>query len=65
MRILKAATPDARRALEPLLSLRLLDTAKPGLSPAELRCLISQRAQERGLTEDRLRELFADDDVRA
>jgi hypothetical protein len=47
VRILKAATPDARRALEPLLSLRLLDTAKPGLSPAELRCLISQRARER------------------
>ncbi|HEY7974776.1 MAG TPA: hypothetical protein VID72_05495, partial [Ktedonobacterales bacterium] len=65
VRILKAAAPDARRKLEALLSLQLLEAAKPGLSPAELRCLISQRAQERGLTEDRLRELFADDDVRA
>ncbi|MFI5275056.1 MAG: hypothetical protein ACHQ4H_18655, partial [Ktedonobacterales bacterium] len=63
--ILKAAAPDERRKLEALLSLQLLEATKSGLSLAELMRLISQRAQERGLTEDRLPELFADDDVHA
>jgi hypothetical protein len=48
-----------------LLSLQLLEATKSGLSLAELMRLISQRARERGLTEDRPRELFADDELYA
>lgn len=61
-RIFKTASPDERRKLEVLVSLQLLDSAKPNLSLRELMDLISQRAQERGLTEEQLRELLADDD---
>jgi hypothetical protein len=60
-RVFRAATPDERRKLEALLSLQLLEAAKPELSLRELMRRISQRAQERGLTEDQLRELLDDD----
>lgn len=61
-RIFKTTSPEERRKLEALVSLQLLDAAKPNLSLRELMDLISQRAQERGLTEDQLHELLADDD---
>jgi hypothetical protein len=61
-RIYKTASPEERRKLEALVSLQLLDAAKPSLSLRELMDVISQRAQERGLTEDQLQELLADDD---
>ena len=60
-RVFKAASPDERRKLEALLSLQLLEAANPELSLRELMRRISQRAQERGLTEDQLRELLDDD----
>jgi hypothetical protein len=60
-RVFKAASPDERRKLEALLSLQLLEAAKPELSLRELMRRISQRVQERGLTEDQLRELLDDD----
>ena len=60
-RVFRAATPDERRKLEALLSLQLLEAAKPELSLRELMRRISQRAQERRLTEDQLRELLDDD----
>ena len=64
-RVFKTASPDERRKLEALVSLQLLEAAKPGLSLRELMRLISQRAQERGLTEDQLQELLDDDDPHA
>jgi hypothetical protein len=60
-RIFKAALPDQRRKLEALLSLQLLEAAKPGMSLRELMWCISQRAQERGLTVDHLQELLNGD----
>lgn len=61
-RVFKAAPPEQRQKLEALVSLQLLEAAKPGLSLRELMELISQRAQERGLTEDQLQSLLEDDD---
>ncbi len=61
-RVFNAASPDERRKLEALVSLQLLDVGKPSLSLRALMDLISQRAQERGLTEDQLQELLDDDD---
>ncbi|HKW22290.1 MAG TPA: hypothetical protein VJO13_12985 [Ktedonobacterales bacterium] len=63
-RLFRAASPEERRKLETLLSLQLLDAAKPEISLRELMRRISLRAQERGLTEDRLQEIL-DDDARA
>jgi hypothetical protein len=60
-RIFKAASPEERRKLEALVSLQLLDAAKPSSSRSELLDPISQRAQERRLTEDQLQELHSDD----
>jgi hypothetical protein len=55
---LKTASPDERRKLKALLSLQLPLAAKPELSLRELISNISQRAQERGLTEVQLQELL-------
>lgn len=64
-RLFKAASPGERRKLETVLSLQLLEAAKPGLSLRELMRCISQRARERGLTEDQLQELLYDDEGHA
>jgi hypothetical protein len=60
-RIFKNATPEERRKLEALISLQLLDAGAPGLPLRDLMQMISQRAQARGLTEEKLQELLADD----
>lgn len=60
-RIYESASPEERRKLEALLSLQLLEADAPGLPLRDLMALISQRAQERGLTEQKLQELLADD----
>ena len=59
-RVFKAASPELRHKLEALVSLRLLDIAQSKLSIRELMDLISQRAQQMGLTEEKLRELLDD-----
>ena len=60
-RIFESASPEERRKLEALLSLQLLEAGSPGASLRELMRMISQLAQERGLTEEKLQELLADD----
>jgi hypothetical protein len=59
-RIFKDASPEQRRKLEALLSLQLLEAATPSVSLRDLMRRISQRAQERGLTEDQLQGLLDD-----
>ena len=60
-RIFESASPEERRKLEALLSLQLLEAGASGLSLRDLMRTISQRAQERGLTEAKLQELLADE----
>lgn len=60
-RIFENATPEERRKLEALLSLQLLEAGAPGAPLRDLMGMISERARERGLTEERLQELLADD----
>ena len=60
-RIFNAASPDERRKLEALISLQLLDVAaRPAGSLQEIMHRISDRAKERGLTEEKLQELLDD-----
>jgi hypothetical protein len=56
----KATSPGKRRKLEALLSLQLLQAAKPRLPLRELMRRVSERAQELELTEEQLRELLDD-----
>ncbi len=60
-RIFESASPEERRKLEALLSLQLLEAGAPGTSLRDLMRTLSQRAQERGLTEEKLQELLADE----
>ncbi len=60
-RIFESASPEERRKLEALLSLQLLEAGAPGTSLRDLTRTLSQRAQERGLTEEKLQELLADE----
>ena len=60
-RVYESASPEERRKLEALVSLQLLEAGAPGLPLRDLTALVSQRAQERGLTEEKLQELLADD----
>jgi hypothetical protein len=55
------APPEQRRTLEALLSMQLLEAAKPRVPLRELMETISKRAQERGLTPERLQELLDDE----
>ena len=60
-RIFNAASPDERRKLEALVSLQLLDVAaRQEGSLREVMQRISERAQARGLTEEKLQELLDD-----
>jgi len=61
-RIFKNASPGERRALETLVSLQLLEASTPRQSLRELMDIISQRAQERGLTEEILKEILKEAD---
>lgn len=60
-RIFESASPEERRKLEALLSLQLLEAGSPGVPLPDLMRMISRRAQERVLTEEKLQELLADD----
>ena len=51
-RVFKNASPEERRTLEALVSLQLLEASTPRQSLRELMDIVSQRAQERGLTEE-------------
>ena len=61
--VFKSASPDDQRKLEALLSLQLLEAARPNVPLRDLMAQISQRAQERGLTPELLQELLDDDDA--
>jgi len=61
-RVFRNASPEERRTLEALVSLQLLDAMTPTLSLRELMDEISQRAQERGLTEELLQEILKEAD---
>lgn len=57
-RAYREASPEERRKLETLLSSQLLQATHPSVSLRELMRTISLRAQERGLTEQELREIL-------
>jgi len=61
-RVFKNASPEERRTLEALVSLQLLEASTPRQSLRELMDIISQRAQERGLTEEILQEILKEAD---
>jgi hypothetical protein len=61
-RVFKNASPEERRTLEALVSLQLLEASTPRQSLRELMDIISQRAQERGLTEEILQEILKETD---
>src|SRR5262249_33951976 len=61
-RVFRNASPEERRKLEALVSLQLLEAMTPTLSLRELMDEISQRAQERGLTEELLQEILKEAD---
>lgn len=54
----RAASPDKRRKLDALLSMRLTEAVR---SLEEVMSEMSRRAQERGLTPERLQEILNDD----
>ena len=57
----RAASPDERRKLDALLSMRLTEAMRTKRSLEEVLSEISQRAQERGLTPGKLQEILDDD----
>lgn len=57
-RLFKNATPEQQRKLEALVSLHLLEVATSRQSLRELMDTVGKRAQEQGLTEERLQELL-------
>ncbi len=61
-RIYENASPEVQRKLAALVSLQLLEAAHSTLSLREVMDTIGQNAQERGLTEERLREILAEID---
>lgn len=61
-RIFKDASPEERRKLEALVSLQLLEAATPSTSLREVMDVISERAQERGLTEEILQDILREID---
>ena len=61
-RIYQNASPEVQRKLAALVSLQLLEAAHSTLSLREVMDTIGQHAQERGLTEERLRDILAEID---
>ena len=57
----RAASPDERRKLDALLSMRLTEAMRTKRSLEEVMSEISRRAQERGLTPEQLQEILDDD----
>jgi hypothetical protein len=61
-RVFNDASPEGRRVLGVLVSLQLLEAAASHQDPRESLCelmdVVGERAQERGLTEERLREIL-------
>ena len=60
-RAFASVTPEMRRKLETLLSLRLLEATRNPESLAEVMSEISRTAQARGLTPDMLQDLLNDE----
>ena len=61
-RIYQSASPEVQRKLAALVSLQLLEAAHSTRSLREVMDTIGQHAQERGLTEERLRDILAEID---
>jgi hypothetical protein len=57
----QAASPDERRKLDALLSMRLTESVRTKRSLEEVMSEMSRRAQERGLTPEKLQEILDDD----
>jgi len=57
----RAASPDERRKLDALLSMRLTEAMRSERTLEEVMSKISRRAQERGLTPEKLQEILNDD----
>jgi hypothetical protein len=60
-RAYQAASPDERRKLDALLSMRLTESVRTKRSLEEVMSEMSRRAQERGLTPEKLQEILDDD----
>ncbi len=57
----RAASSAERRKLDALLSMRLMETVRSERSLEEVMREMSRRAQERGLTPEKLQEILNDD----
>lgn len=57
----RAASPDERRKLDALLSMRLTEAMRSKRSLEDVMSEMSRRAQERGLTPEKLEEILNDD----
>jgi len=57
----RAASPDERRKLDALLSMRLTEAVRSKRSLEDVMSEMSRRAQERGLTSEKLQEILNDD----
>jgi len=57
----RAASPDERRKLDALLSMRLTEAMRTKRSLEEVMSEMGRRAQERGLTPEKLQEILNDD----
>ena len=60
-RAFASVTPEMRRKLETLLSLRLLEATRTPESLSQVMSEISRNAQPRGLTPDMLQDLLNDE----
>jgi hypothetical protein len=61
-RVFKNASPEERRTLAALVSVHLLEASTPRQSLRDLMESISQRAQERGVTEEIVQEILTEAD---
>ncbi len=59
--VYRAASPDERRKLDALLSMRLIEAMRSKRSLEDVMSEMSRRAQERGLTPEKLQEILNDD----
>jgi predicted nucleic acid-binding protein len=57
----RVASPDERRKLDALLSMRLTEAMRSERTLEEVMSKISRRAHERGLTPEKLQEILNDD----
>ena len=55
-----AASPEDKRKLDALVSMRLTEATRPNRSLEQVMSDISRKAQERGLTLDQLEEMLDD-----